>query len=260
MRTGFFREDDMTKLAGTRALRVLTGAFFAMAGLAGEASAQTLQSTDRAFAGLNFGGQTKARTFKTSGSLPLYDETATFESTVGIGASGLFDLSAGYRVWNNVAVGLGFSKYSDSSTGVLNASIPDPLLFDNLRPGSATVDGLEHSQSQVHLSVYWLQPVTDKIDVSVYAGPTFFKVKQDLITGFTVAPGTANIAAATTTTVDESSTGLHAGLDVRYLILKNAGVGAFLRFTSGRVDSPAVEGGRLSVGGFQYGIGVRVRY
>jgi hypothetical protein len=112
----------------------------------------------------------------------------------------------------------------------------------------------------VHVSVYWLQPVTDKIDVSVYAGPTFFSVKQDLPSGFTVTPATANVASVTLTQVKENAIGLHIGVDARYLILKNAGVGLFLRYAQGRADSDIVNGGRMEVGGFQYGIGVRVRY
>ena len=120
--------------------------------------------------------------------------------------------------------------------------------------------GLKHTESQFHVSVYWLQPVTDKIDVSFYAGPTFFSVKQDLPSGFTVAAGTATIATVTQVQVSESAVGLHGGVDVRYLILKNAGVGLFLRYAQGRVDSDLVQGGRMEVGGFQYGVGARLRF
>jgi len=250
----------MKQLAGRRGIGILTGAFFLVAGVAVPVSAQTLQSTDKAFAGLSFGGQTKARTYTTSGSLPLYEETATFESTVGIGAEALFDISAGIRVWNNVAVGIGFSRYSDTSDGTFIASVPDPVFFDTPHVASFTPTGLKHTESQVHVSVYWLQPVTDKIDVSAYAGPTFFSVKQDLPTGFTVTPGTATVSSVTMTQVKENAVGLHIGVDARYLILKNAGVGLFLRYAQGRADVPIVNGGRMEVGGFQYGVGVRVKY
>ena len=250
----------MTPAAGTRAFGILTSALFLVAGFATQASAQTLQSTDKAFAGLSFGGQTKARTYTTSGSFPLYEETATFESSVGIGAEGLIDISGGVRVWNNVAVGAGFSRYTDTSNGLFNASVPDPILFDTPRPASTTVEGLKHTESQFHVSVYWLQPVTDKIDVSLYAGPTFFSVKQVLPSGFTVATGTATIATITQTEVSGTAVGLHGGVDVRYLILENAGVGLFLRYAQARLDTTLVDGGRMEVGGFQYGVGARIRF
>jgi hypothetical protein len=255
----FFQGEAMKLAARSRVFGVLTGVF-AVAALAANASAQTLQSTDKAFAGLSFGGQTKARTYTTAGSLPIYDETATFGSTVGIGAETLIDFSVGARVWNNVGAGIGYSRYSDTSNGIFTATIPDPAFFDRPRTSSVEVPGLKHTESQIHVSAYWLQPVTDKIDVSVYAGPTFFNVKQALPSGFTVLANTNTIATVTQTEVKENAIGLHFGVDGRYLITKNAGVGVFVRYAQARVDSDLVQGGRIEVGGFQYGVGIRVKY
>lgn len=230
-----------------------------LTGAVREASAQMLQSTDKVFAGVSFGNQTKARTFTVSGSQPLYDETATFESSVGIGSSTIVDVSAGVRVWKNVAVGLGWSSYSDTSSSTLNASIPDPLFFDAPHARSASADGLEHSEQQIHVSAYWLQPLTDRFDVALFAGPTFFSVKQDLLTGVTVPTGGTTISSVTRTTVDESAIGLHLGVDLRYLVVKNVGVGAFGRYATAKFDAP-IDGGSMEVGGFQYGAGIRVRF
>lgn len=225
-----------------------------------ESAAQMLQATDRAFAGLSFGAQTKARTFTTSGAFPLYDETATFESTVGIGSESVIDLTAGVRVWSNLAVGGGWTSYSDSSSSTLSASVPDPLFFDNAVERSSTVEGLKHTETQIRLSVFWIQPVTDKFDITVFGGPTFFTVKQDVLTGFTVETNTTNMASVTRDTIDESTTGLHGGVDFRYLIIENAGVGAFVRYSTGKFDTTLVDSGSMEVGGFQYGVGLRVRF
>ena len=205
-----------------------------LTGAVREASAQMLQSTDKVFAGVSFGSQTKARTFTVSGSQPLYEETATFESTVGIGSNSIVDLSAGLRVWKNVAVGLGWSSYSDTSSSTLNASIPDPLFFDAPHARSTSADGLEHKEQQIHVSGYWLQPVTDRFDVAFFAGPTFFSVKQDLLTGITVPSGATTIQSVTRTTVDESAVGFHGGVDLRYLFHKNVGAGVFARLRDGQ--------------------------
>jgi hypothetical protein len=230
-----------------------------VAGVA-EASAQMLQSTDKVFAGVSFGNQTKARTFTLSGSQPLYDETASFESQVGIGSERILDVSAGVRVWKNVAIGLGWSNYSDTSTGTMAVSVPDPLFYNAPHARSTTVEGLEHKEQQIHLSMHWLQPLTDKLDLSLYGGPTMFSVTQDVLTGITVPTGGTTIASVTTTAVDESAIGLHAGIDIRYLIIKNAGLGAFARYTMAKVDTAAVDGGSMDVGGFQYGVGLRFRF
>lgn len=248
------------KAAGTRVLRILAGGLLLAGVTATGASAQMLKSTDRAFAAVNFGSQTKARTFTTSGSLPLYDETATFESSVGIGNDRIWDVSAGVRVWGNLALGAGYSRYDVTSASTVTASIPDPLLFDAPHSASAPVTDVAHEEGQFHLSAYWLQPVTDKFDLAIYAGPTFFSVKQDLPTGITVAAGGTSIASVTQSTVDESAVGVHVGVDLRYLILKNIGVGAFARFTSGSINTTLIEAGKMDVGGFQYGAGLRLRF
>ena len=54
--------------------------------------------------------------------------------------------------------------------------------------------------------------------------------------------------------------GYHLGVDFRYLFIRNAGLGAFVRYTSGSVDTSVVDGGKIDVGGFQYGVGLRVRF
>jgi hypothetical protein len=179
---------------------------------------------------------------------------------VGIGSERILDVSAGVRVWKNVALGLGWSNYSDTSTGTMAVSVPDPLFYDRPQARSTTVDGLEHKEQQIHVSAHWLQPLTDKLDLSLYGGPTMFSVKQDVLTGITVPTGGTTIASVTTATVDESAVGLHVGLDVRYLILKNAGIGAFARYATAKINTTAVDGGSMEVGGFQYGVGLRVRF
>ena len=248
------------KPAGTRVLTILAGGLFLAGVTATEASAQMLKSTDRGFAAVNFGSQTKARTFTTSGSVPLYDETATFESSVGIGNDRIWDVNAGVRVWSNLALGAGYSRYNVTSASTVTASIPDPLRYDTPHSSSANVTGLAHDEGQIHLSAYWLQPVTDKFDIAIYAGPTFFSVKQNLPTGITVATGGTSIASVTQSTVDESAVGVHVGVDLRYLIVKYVGVGVFARLTSGSVSTDVVEAGKIDVGGFQYGAGLRIRF
>lgn len=248
------------KLAGTRVLGIVACGLILSGVMVTDAAGQMLASTDRAFASVNFGGQTKARTYSISESSPLYDETATVESTVGIGSAGIWDISAGVRVWSNLALGVGYSRYRDTSDAVVTASVPDPLFFDAPHESSTQINGLVHQEGQLHFSAYWLVPVTEKFDIALSAGPTLFSVKQDLPTGITVAPGTADVASVTRSTVDESSIGMHVAADFRYLVTSNLGAGAFLRYTSGSVKSALVEGGTLDVGGFQYGAGLRFRF
>ena len=112
----------------------------------------------------------------------------------------------------------------------------------------------------------WRIPMTTKFDVSVGGGPTFFWVKQDCVSGITVSeigdPTTGvNLTGVTAERAKDSTVGYNLQADGTYLLTQRFGVGGFLRFTGGSVTSRdrrrQVD---LDVGGFQIGIGGRVRF
>jgi hypothetical protein len=228
-------------------------------------AAQTIDPwTETGFIAVSGGGQTDARSVRTSGATPIFGESATWDSTVGVGAAGLFDITGGYRVWNNVAVALGYSRYSDTTSTVVNASIPDPLIFDMPRPASTTVSGLAHAENALHLSAAYVMPLTDRLATTVMAGPTFFFVRKDIIGDITLAG--EDLAGATTERLEETAVGGHITVDVRYRLLddlgpiRHVGVGLFLRYSGASIDAPSVGGGGIDVGGFNYGAGVRIGF
>ena len=73
---------------------------------AAPASAQ-MTWTDRAFLNVNFGVQEVSHTLDTSSTFDLYGETGSLDTTQPIDGGALFDIGAGYKVWKNLAVGLG---------------------------------------------------------------------------------------------------------------------------------------------------------
>lgn len=220
--------------------------------------------TDMGFITINGGAQPTARSVSTGDSFPLFDETATWDSTVGVGSAGLFDINGGYRVWRNVAVALGYSRYSDSSSAGVTASIPDPLFFDMATIASRTESGLTHRENAVHLSAAYVLPITDRIDVTVLGGPTFFFVKKDVVSDITVTNGA--LTGATTTRLEETATGGHFTVHAGYRILgprwgmRHIGAGIFLRYTGGSIDGGSAGAGTIDVGGFNYGAGVRIGF
>ena len=174
---------------------------------------------------------------------------------------GFFDISAGYKVWRNLAIGLGYSYAAGSSDAAIAASVPDPLVFDQLRPASTTVGSLDRTEQAVHLTGTWMVPVTDKIDVALAFGPTFFSVSQDVPAGAadTVTEPGPSISQVDVQGVDESAVGFHLGVDVTYLLTPRIGVGGLARYTRGSIDIANSSDG-LDVGGLQIGAGVRIRF
>jgi hypothetical protein len=225
---------------------------------AAPAHAQVMQWQDRGYANVNILAQPQSRNVTASSTFELYGETATVDGPRKIGGGPVFDLSGGYRVWHNLAVGLGYSHFSDSSNVTVTARIPDPLVFDQPVQQDLNAGKLDHSENAVHISAVWFWPVTDKIDVAASAGPSIFNVSDQGVTGVTVQPNTSIATGITTTKDSKTGVGINVGVDVTYLVTRKIGAGFLLRYAGASVDLPTVDS--LKVGGFQVGVGARYRF
>jgi len=224
------------------------------------ASAQQMQWTDRGFVSINGGGQVGSHDLASTQSFPLFDETALVTSSQSVGSGGLFDISGGYRVWENLAVSLGYTHTSSKSDMNVSASIPDPVFFDQPHLVTTSLSGAKHSENVVNIDAVWMLPVTDKIDVGFSLGPSIFSVKQDVAANLSESNSTPTLVSESKTTA-----GINIGLDVTYLLGKfpglgnNWGVGAFTRYTWGSAKF-GNSSDKLTVGGFQIGAGARFRF
>lgn len=219
------------------------------------ASAQA--STDKPiFIDVNVGAQTQARTIESTTSFPLYAETAVINAAQSIDSGGLFDISGGYRFHRSFGAAIGFSRFSKSGDGSIVASIPSPVAFNKPVTVTSTATDLSHSEFATNVMLVYFAPVTVKIDVNAFIGPSFFKVKQDILSA-TVPAGTQT-ASVKTQEEKGDSTGVNAGINVNYMVQPNYGVGIFLRYAGATVDLPSAPD--VKVGGFQLGGGLRLRF
>jgi outer membrane protein with beta-barrel domain len=235
---------------------VLCLAFCALA--APRAHAQ-MKWTDKGFANINIGAQSGSHDVETNTTFVVYDEDAHVNTTQKTGGGFLFDLNGGYRVWSNLVVAVGYTFMSDSTDGAVTAAIPDPAVFDRPRNVTATADNLSHAEHAINFSGVWMVPVTDKVDVGISFGPTIFMVKQELPDTITFTEPGPTVTGINKKDVDKTTAGINMGVDVTYLLKKNYGVGAILRYTWGSVDLDGASD-KLTVGGFQIGFGGRYRF
>jgi hypothetical protein len=224
------------------------------------AAAQTMQWTDKGYVTVNGGGQASSHDLSESGSFPLYDETATFSSTNKVKGGGMFDIGGAYKVWkNNLLVGVSFSHVASKSNGSVTGSIPDPVFFDRPRAVTKDFNGLKHSENAVHIDAIWMMPVANKLDIAFFLGPTIFSVKQDTIPSpLTITEPGPTITTAVVSS-SKSTAGFNIGADVQYLLAKKWGVGGLVRYSVGSVSLPGASE-KLTVGGFQIGGGLRLRF
>lgn len=209
------------------------------------------------FVNINVGAQPQRRSIGRSDTFTLYDEAATLTTSQTIGNGAAFDVSGGYRVWHGLAIGAGFSTFAKKSTSSVVASIPHPLFFGQAKTVNASATDLEHTERGIHVQAVWFVPITGKMDVALSAGPSFIQVNQQLVPSTTVPAGTQNVNVVVGT-VTGTAKGANVGFDVNYLFARNFGAGIFIRYAGGSIDLPGAPG--LKVGGFQTGLGARIRF
>lgn len=245
--------------------QAMGGAAIALLLFGSTAEAQMLQWQGRGFVNANFGLQATGDDVSLDAGREVYEDRMSIVSNIDIGGGALWDVSAGYKVWRNLVVGLGYSGFGNDNDTTAAVTIPSPATFTEPRLGTTSASGLDHSQKALHFVASWMIPVTEKIDVAVSAGPSIFFVKQDVITdvAFTEVgfPFTAvNIGGPVVSELSETGGGFNIGADVTYLLRPRWGVGAFLRYVGGGVTFDEVEGGEINAGGVQLGFGVRYRF
>ena len=123
----------------------------------------------------------------------------------------------------------------------------------------------DYKEVGIHLQGVWVMPLTEKITVALSGGPSIFNVDQSLIAEVepveSGAPFELVNLSATTAAVRRTAVGGNVGADIQYWVNERYGGGIFLRYTAGSVDLPTAGGDQsIDVGGFQSGIGLRVKF
>ena len=239
------------------------------AGTARVASAQSAPS-DRGYINIGWGVESGSSTMTDTRTATVYEESATITTTSPFTSGSLFDVGVGLRVYKNFTVGVGYHQEQNDVDSTITGSIPSPVFFNRPRTLNQT-ESLNRKEMGTHLMIgYWL-PISNKFDVLAYAGPSFFRLNQEVVSD--VVP---NEAGATNTTVNatvtitergKSAVGFNAGVDATYIVWSNdsvrIGAGGFVRFTQASMDVQMQDAGSsqsTDVGGVQFGFGARIRF
>ena len=235
--------------------------------LASPASAQFEALEGRLWVYGNGGYQVGEDTFRRTFTFRAYGEDARFEESHETKSGGLFDLGGSLLVWEQLRVGASYSQLSGSDSTRLTGSVPNPVAVNAARAIPPQDLSLAHEERATHVYAAWVVPITDKLDVAIFGGPSFFNLTQGVVTGVEINEVSGppwpevEVAGVTTGEFKKNSIGLHVGADVTYMITPTFGLGGFLRFAQGSIDMESAEGVQpLDVGGVQMGGGVRVRF
>lgn len=251
--------------------QVFRAAVFAVmaSAFASQASAQTLPWEGRGFLNVNFGIQVIADdAATTTAEFSLYDEKGTVTSTQAIDKQAPFlDFGGGVRLAGNFGVGFAYSRINVTGTAEVVASVPNPVVYDQPRTATASLNDLDHTENAYHFQALWMLPISDTVDVMISGGPTWFSLTQGVVTTPQITevgpPYTTVNMTVSQSTLTASKMGFNVGADLTFRFANNFGVGGMMRYSSATVTLESAGSGATSdvkVGGFQVGGGIRIRF
>lgn len=224
---------------------------------------------DRVYMNIGLGLESGDSTLTDTRPLTIYEETGSVSTTSTFTSGSLLDVGVGFRLWKNLSAGVSYHQEQNDADATVPGSAPHPIFYNQPRTFTATASALERKESAVHAQFGWMVPIGTKFDVLVFAGPSFFRLQQEVFTSVTVtekgAPYSEVAVTGTRETRKKSSTGYNVGADMAYVVWQNdsvrLGAGAFVRYTTAETTVLLLSTEQpTTVGGLQFGFGGRIRF
>jgi len=236
-------------------------AFALLALYAGPAAAQSTAWGTNGYISFNALVDVASTTYDTVTDLEINAEQTQVTATHDFGLLPVFDITAGGRIKGNLGIGFAFSYAKRSEDARVTGEIPHPFYFGQPRTLDATTP-LDREDIAVHIHGMYLLQVSRPFQISVFGGPTWFRVNQETIKTITFHEeypyDTVTLDKVTTDKVEASRWGYNAGFDASYFFSRQVGVHGIVRYSIASItlgSSPAQD-----IGGLQVGAGLRIRY
>jgi hypothetical protein len=193
-----------------------------------------------------------------------YAEAGSITANYGNSTGVAFDLMYGQPVWGTIGLGVGAAYHLRSQSAAVDARIPHPFYFNQLRAATFGTPALKGHEAALHVPVLWMPPAFGSIKVLVYGGPSIFSVSQTVVHDLTLREAYPydTVAIAGAITEDRTGTvfGFHAGADVSYFFHRSIGVGGGARYSRATITfsndagstTDGVAGGIEAVGGLRF--------
>lgn len=223
-------------------------------------------ATPPASISLNGGVQATSRSFSSASTFVEFVESGSLESNYDGNRPIVFDVAATIGVWRALGAGVAVTYASKALDGQVTAEIPHPFFFDRPRTVTGVASDLAREELAVHLDAAWTVQASPSMQVAVFAGPSFFRVTQGLVTDVTVTDifpfDEPVFATATTSEATQSKWGFNVGFDVTQRLSRYVGVGVMGRYSRALFKFPVVtdQNAEIEAGGFQLGGGIRLQF
>ncbi len=246
---------------------ILAIALIVLAAAPGGAQTPGSSGTPIGWLSANVGGQVTSTDFDDSVTFPSpYAEDGTYTSGYEVPPAVAVDLGGALRIWRHLYAGAAVTHVTSKHDADVSAQYPHPFFQNKLRPVSGTAPGMQRDETAVHVQAAWLVVVSPRVHLALLGGPTFFSVKQDVVTGVRVTEtypyDEAAFAGVSQERASESAIGFNVGVDGMFLFTRHVGVGGLARFSRASVTLTTGNQSRVSVdvGGMIVSGGLRVAF
>src|SRR5260221_9628557 len=143
--------------------------------------AQTRAWPERIWFRVRGGGQPTASSFPDGFGVPLYQEPEKVSIDYPGKGGALVAASGGYRVWRQLAIGVGLTRSSRRAQAAVDARLPHPFFDNQIRDVRGTTPATR-GEVGAHLLVGWMQPPTVRFRALFTAGPPGRAVTRTRVT------------------------------------------------------------------------------
>jgi hypothetical protein len=169
------------------------------------------------------------------------------------------------RLAGNLGIGVAVSSFVKKDDAAITATIPHPFFYNTPRSIAGTASSLERNELVAHLQAVYVISPDGRVGVALSGGPSFFWVKQGLVTDVSYSESypydAATFTTASSATVSRRATGFNIGADVAVRLTRHVGVGGLVRFSRASLVFPAPGSPvtvKSDVGGIQALGGIRL--
>jgi hypothetical protein len=232
--------------------------------LPGVATRAEAQSEPRLVIGVSGGVQGAGSAVSDHFEFDRNVETATVDVKYPTKPQTLIDAGIGVRLWKHLGAGVAVSNAMRSGSAEVDARIPHPLQFAQLRTVKGTQSGINTTEIDVHMQLLCAVQASPTVTLTLSAGPSIVHLDQELVNGVTYDEtypfDAATFRSAQSRHAKASAAGFNAGADIRWMFSRSIGFGGLVRFSRANVDLTTSDNRTLSIraGGVQAGAGIRI--
>ncbi len=221
---------------------------------------------------LDFGQKLLGVEFQTAHPVELHDELGDFKTQYDTVRAVAWNANLGWRLgWRPlgmyVGVGVEFSMVDKPMAVTLDARIPHPNIYAFPRELATPLRGLKRQEMGLHFQGQLWRPLTDRLLLRVFAGPTIFLARQDIVTRIhtdDVEPyrDRVSLSGFDRTTATAEKAGYNIGFGLTWFMNDRMGLGGAVRYSRASITALAddLTPVPFALGGPKLGAGVRFRF